>query len=136
MLPRLKCLVMQVKKESDNLRKRHNQDENFTPSSGGSMCSKKPILRRKKTHASLSSSLPQPMVSATALMSPVLPLTQIQITQQPTSCSQTSMTYPAFLLLRTLYLQSANQARLLISNHLCHHVHHMNHFLSHFLSSF
>ena len=31
-------------------------------------------------------------IPATSLMSPVLPLTQIQITQQPTSCSQTSMT--------------------------------------------
>ena len=33
----------------------------------------------------------------------------------------------------TLYLQSANQTRLPISNNLCHH---LNHFLSHFLSSF
>ena len=33
-----------------------------------------------------------PIIPATSLMLRVLPLTQIQITQQPTSCSQTSMT--------------------------------------------
>ena len=130
--------------------KRHNQDENFAPSSGGSMCRKKPSLETKNlspcnskdrplslpahqpqplleratsvsnpwsnmesdrqpstsvsnpshpplllqvTHLHpLSPSLPPSLIPATSLMSRVLPLTQIQITQQPTSCSQTSMT--------------------------------------------
>ena len=143
---------MQVKKPTTRKRqprKRQNQDENFSPSSDGSMCRKKLSLETKNlspcnskdrplsllahqprpqkatsvsnpcsnmendrppstsvsnpshplplllqgTHLHpLSPSFPPPLIPATSLMSPVLPLTQIQITQQPTSCSQTSMT--------------------------------------------
>ena len=62
------------------------------PSTSVSNPSHPPLLLQGTHLHPLSPSLPPPLIPATSLMSRVLPLTQIQITQQPTSCSQTSMT--------------------------------------------
>ena len=70
-----------------------NMENDRPPSTSVSNPSHPPPLLLQDTHLHpLSPSFPPPLIPATSLMSPVLPLTQIQITQQPTSCSLTSMT--------------------------------------------